>query len=838
MKLLKKISENNLRFIILVIAFLSLLLNIIAFENNFISKRMTTDDCLWIIEKGKDTSDTRMVITQIIKDGVADQAGIKDGDYLIGINGIVLNNTIDAMDVLNKYSNEYITYTIIRKGEIMEVKIWVYKFISYSFLIFWVIGLAFLFVGTIVGYSKPKEATSKLFFFFSIAASVGLIMYSGTSPVGAISPGMLSGWQKIFVLTINLFFITGMIFIPPLYVHLFSTFPVKVDFKRRRLFIILVYLVALLPGIGILFFGKMIDSSALSVIIFNIFPVIYFVAGTRFFRSSLKKVTDPALKKSLSIISKGFLLGGIGITYYLLYTKITNQPIFLINPLYLIPTILVIAVPISFGYSIMKYRILDTEFLVKKSLVFGIVTMGIIILYLVMVYFMNSYFKEVFKGNNQLLIITFIIIFTFSFDFVNKRAKAFVDKQFFRENYNYRKSLLEFSKDISYITNIEDLVNKIRDFLKDTVGIETFNLRVINQKYIKALDLSLNKEIDLLLRKILKNIPEAVLVNAFNVNEIGLTDTEKSVLKEISLIIPIYLKDEFLGALTFGMKHSGKAFSEEDIDLLKSFASQSAISLENTRLNYEQINKQKYEEEVNIAKRIQYSLLPDNDITHDRMDIAGYSEPAREIGGDFYDIIKLSDDRVLVAIADVSDKGIPAALYMSQVQAMLQFASQIFKSPMEILTEINKQIYDQLNNYSFVTILIAIFDVKNNSVKIARAGHTPLIRVRNCISDNIYTKGIGIGLDRQDIFNQNIEEIELDIKEGDIYYMYSDGVSEAMDEQRELFGSDKVEKIVAENCMESAEVIKAKLLNGLSDFRKSAAINDDITFVGIKIMKD
>lgn len=835
MKLFKNISENSRRFLILVLAFICLLLNIIAFENNFISKRMTTDDCLWIDTKDKDTSQIKLLITQIIKNGVADQAGLKDGDILVAINGIEFRNTVYAMDVLNRYSNEFITYTIIRNGELLDVKIWVYKFISYSFLIFWVIGLAFLFVGTIVGYSKPKEATSKLFFFFSCAASLGLILYSGTSPFGSINPSILSSWQKIIVTSMNISFVTGMIMIPPLYVHLFSTFPLRYDFKRRRLFLILIYVIAISPAvISIASGGK--NSAVINIVLISI-SVLYLFIGSIFFSKSVKKVTDPVLKKSLSIISKGFLIGGIGIVYYLLYTKINNQPVFLINPLYLIPTVLVIAIPISFGYSIMKYRILDTEFLVKKSLVFGIVTIAIILMYLVLVYFMNSYFKEIFKGNNQLLIITFIIIFTFSFDFVNKRAKAFVDKQFFRENYNYRKSLLEFSKDISYISNIEDLVSKIRDFLMNTVGIEAFNLRVINPIYIKSLDLS-HKEIDVLLKKILTGKQDAIIVNAFNVNEIGLTDSEKAQLKEISLIIPIYLKDELLGALTFGMKHSGKAFSEEDIDLLKSFASQSAISLENTRLNVEQINKQKYEDEVNIAKRIQYSLLPDNSIIHTKMDIAGYSEPAREIGGDFYDIIKLSDERVLVAIADVSDKGIPAALYMSQVQAMLQFASQIFTSPMEILTEINKQIYDQLNKYSFVTILIAIFDVKNNSVKVARAGHTPLIRVRDGKSENIYTKGIGIGLDRQDIFNNNIEEVNLELKEGDVYFMYSDGVSEAMDEKRELFGSNNVEKVVQDNCDNTPEMIKAKLLSELSDFRKSAAINDDITFVGIKIMRD
>lgn len=838
MKLFKNISENSLRLLILLIAFLCLILSIFAFENNFFSNRMTTDDCLWL-DKTDSLGHRYLVITQIIKDGVADKAGIQDGDLLIAINGISLGGSMSAMDILNQYRNEFITYTIIRNNEILDVKIWVYKFVSYGFLIFWIVGLGFLIVGTIVGYSKPKELTSKLFFFFSAAASIGLVMYSGTSPIGSIKMDDISQLQKIIITIVNLLFISGMVLIPPLYVHLFSTFPVKYEFKRRRLFILLIYGFVVIPVLFSLLFSqffKVTTSKYVSVYIMNILPVLYFLIGSRFFRKSQKKVTDPGLKKSLSIINKGFFLGGLGITYYLIFTLINNKPVFLINPLFLIPCILVIAIPISFGFSIMKYRIFDTEFIVKKSIVFSIVTIAIVLFYLVLVYFMNSYFKEVFKGSNQLLIITFIIIFTFSFDFVNKRAKAFVDKQFFRENYNYRKSLLEFSKDISYIANIEDLIDKIRSFLKDTVGIEFFNLRVISPKYVKALDLSLDKEVDLLLSKIIHfNNNDAVLVNAYNINEIGIDKSEIKLLKGINLIIPIHHKNELLGVLTFGNKSSGKAFSEEDIDLLKSFASQSAVSLENTRLNIEQINKQKYEEEVNIAKRIQNSLLPREASSHNKLLISGYSEPAKDIGGDFYDIINVSENRVLVAIADVSDKGIPAALYMSQVQAMLQFASKIFSSPKEILSEINVQIYDQLNKYSFVTILLALFDLENNKVHVARAGHTPLLRLRNGQIENIYSKGIGIGLDKQNIFNNNIEEFVLDILPDDTYLLYSDGVSESMNIQRELFGAERINEILASNTEATPDTIKTNLLSALESFRGNADVNDDITFAIIKI---
>ena len=166
MKIFNNISENNQRFFIVLIAFLCLLLSLIAFENNFFSKRMTTDDCLWI-DKVDSLGNHFLLITQIIPGGVADEAGIKDGDLLIAINGISLSQSTKAMDILNKFSSEYITYTVLRNDEIMDFKIWVYKFRNYNFLIFWIVGLGFLFVGAAVGYSKPKELTSKLFFFFS-----------------------------------------------------------------------------------------------------------------------------------------------------------------------------------------------------------------------------------------------------------------------------------------------------------------------------------------------------------------------------------------------------------------------------------------------------------------------------------------------------------------------------------------------------------------------------------------------------------------------------------------------------------------------------------------------
>jgi len=837
MNIIKKLSENNLRFFIVIIVFIFLLLNAIAFENNMFSNRMTTDDCLWTHKIDSLTKDTSIVISQIIPGGVADQAGLKDGDILLEINDTRCVNTAVAMNELNKYRNEFIYYTILRGNEIFKINIWVYKFISISFLIFWIIGNFFLIIGSIVGYSKPKELTTRLFFFLSCAASVGLVMYSGTNPAGTIYSSVMSKSQLFLIYTINISFALGMAFMLPLYVHFFLTFPYKYNFKYRKLLIISAYLI-----VTILLTVRMLripDANQNIIIqIINYIPILYFGLGTAIFFISFKKVSDPILKKSFRIIRNGFVIGGVGLIYYFVFIMINTVPFFLINPLYLLPNALLLAIPISFGYSIIKYRILDTEFIVKRSLVFSIVTLLIIILYLALVFLMNSYLKEILKGNNQLLIITFIIIFVFSFDYVNKYAKEIIDKQIFRENYNYRKLLLNFSKEISYITKIEDLIKNIKEFLQKTVGIEIFSFRVLNDVYIKALDLSRDKEIDNILKKIIVgNKSEPIQLNSIDINTLKLTENEKYYLsnQKISLLIPVNLLNENIGVLIFGSKSSGKAFSEEDIDLLKSFASQSAICIENSRLNSEQLKHQKYEEEVNVALRIQNSLLPSTDFVHENLEIESYSEPAKIIGGDFYDIIKVSDDKVFVSIADVSDKGIPAALYMSQVQAMFQFATQILESPKEILSEINKQIYEQFDKFSFVTILIILFDFKNNLLKVARAGHTPLILVKDNTVVNLYTKGIGVGLKQNDFFENTVEEKVYNLNKGDMYFMYSDGLSEAMDVEKNLYGSERIENLLINNYQKSLPEIKELLLKDLSKFRKNAQINDDITFTLIKI---
>lgn len=836
-------TENRLRFIFISAAIMFLVFSSVSFYNNMIARKMTTDDCLWEPVSGNSSKDSALYITQIIPGGVADEAGLRDLDILLAINGERFRGSSEAMYLLNKYSNEIITYTIIRNNVVYNVNIWVYKYFNILYLISWLLGFGFLSVGLMVGYSNPKELTSKLLFFLGCAASVGLI--SNSSPLGYYVPDLNTVSVKIIYLLTSIAFTSCFIVLAPLLLHFLLTFPHKYNFRHRKNILRLIYYVPFIYPSFITAYGLITGKGIkLNFSVFLVFLLTYLFIGMFFFIRSYLKVTEPTQKKSLRIINYGFLIGILGIGYNF-FLNLKQKPDFLVSPLLMFPCVLVLAIPVSFGFAIFKYRILDTEFVVKKGLVFGIVTTIIIGLYFLLIYALDNFLKGYVQVRSQFVTIAFILIFTFTFDYVNKRAKEFVDRLFYRERYNYRKSLLSFSRELSFISNINELLEKICDSVSTTMGIKVINLWLNDKTYYDMLDNnSLCKNFrdmenfaDTALNKLFRNNRLPVQLNESNLFEFNFSEEEKKLIKDnnISLSIPILLKNKLIGALNFGPKPSGKAYSDEDIDLLKAFAIQSAISFENSKLKIEEINKEKIEEELKIAKGIQTGLLPKEDFSIGKLDIAGYSEPAKIIGGDFYDLIKLSETKLLLVIGDVSGKGIPAALYMSKVQAMIQFASQMFENPRDILIEVNKQIFEQIDRKSFITMVIALFDLEKMSVKISRAGHNPVLFSKNGHIDILKNTGLGLGMEKGTFFEPNLDVTELNFTEGNLFLFYSDGLNEAMNIHKSEFGLDNVIKVISDNKTRPSKEIQASLLNAVGSFRGNAEQNDDITFVVVKV---
>ncbi len=209
-------------------------------------------------------------------------------------------------------------------------------------------------------------------------------------------------------------------------------------------------------------------------------------------------------------------------------------------------------------------------------------------------------------------------------------------------------------------------------------------------------------------------------------NPLFLVKQNRLIEEDVYSIIPMIVKSKVVGALLFGLKYSGSKFGGKDLELLTAAANQIAISLENARLYKTESEKIKIERDLDLARKIQQGLLPKCIPNLNGLDICGEMIPAMQVGGDYFDLIPISDTKLFVAVGDVSGKGLSASLYMTKLQTMIQISTKNSLSPKEILIEINKRLYDSIERNWFITMTLALFDTESNTVKFCRAGHMPL----------------------------------------------------------------------------------------------------------------
>jgi serine phosphatase RsbU (regulator of sigma subunit) len=257
----------------------------------------------------------------------------------------------------------------------------------------------------------------------------------------------------------------------------------------------------------------------------------------------------------------------------------------------------------------------------------------------------------------------------------------------------------------------------------------------------------------------------------------------------------------------------------------------------NLLLAFELADKLIAKDELGIAREVQLGLMPKEPPHNKFYDISCYSEAAREVGGDYYDFIinETAPDTVYTVIGDISGKGMAAALHMAQVQAVLHNLVGYNNSPKEILVLLNDNFIKIFKKGSFFTTMLACV-CHDGSIILARAGHTPLLhyskRENKCC--NVIPKGMGIGLSRNSIFENSLEEIKIQPEKGDVLVFYTDGVVEAMNDYMQEYGEELLKNIVLRNAGESPKRIQELILESISFFVGQSPAHDDLTMIVMK----
>jgi phosphoserine phosphatase RsbU/P len=301
------------------------------------------------------------------------------------------------------------------------------------------------------------------------------------------------------------------------------------------------------------------------------------------------------------------------------------------------------------------------------------------------------------------------------------------------------------------------------------------------------------------------------------------------------LAFPIYVKGQNIGTLAL-LKELPESFNKEMTKIVSTFSNQAGISIENFRLMEEALQNERYKEELKIAKMVQKSLLPTILEQDQDFDIAAFSESADEVGGDYYDTLRVDKHLISIIIADVSGKGTTAAFHMSQMKGIFHSLAQHDIEPSDFMVQANQALVYCLERGSFISATYFIINTQTKTVRYARAGHCPVLYY--CAdarsSEYLKDKGVALGMVRNKTYSSFIQSNAFQYKPGDIMVLYTDGVTEAKDGKGEEFGYERLANFVNEaNGMTPSE-IQNHLINKLYEFSGTSNIDDDYTTMIIK----
>ena len=331
---------------------------------------------------------------------------------------------------------------------------------------------------------------------------------------------------------------------------------------------------------------------------------------------------------------------------------------------------------------------------------------------------------------------------------------------------------------------------------------------------------------------VLKNQKPLIVEELSQDERFQVTEEEIKEIRSV-LCVPIWCRAKIIGILMMINKKSGEPFNSNDLRLLSIIAAQSGQFIRNSQLQEEALEKKRMEQELVLARRIQLSLLPEKEPVGFGLDVATYFSPAEEVGGDYYDYFPLRDQEIGIVIADVSGHGSPAAMMMTMVKGVLHSIIHTFISADQALHEINSILTRIIPKDIFITMQFLVFDIKKKILHFSNAGHNPLFfythKTRS--SEMVQLPGCALNLVPMSTF----KEKKISLNTGDLIFIYTDGVTESVNEKMEMFEENRLVEIVEKNVSQSSNTIIEHVKKELVTFTGKKPQADDILMIAIKV---
>jgi len=494
----------------------------------------------------------------------------------------------------------------------------------------------------------------------------------------------------------------------------------------------------------------------------------------------------------------------------------------------------------SIIYAIIRYQFLDVRLIVRQSVVYTISSAIVVGSYLLILSQFTKILQNIVGQDSALIPAAFIILALIFFQPIMNQVDNLLKKFFIKGKVDIRYVTQEIARELSSILDPEQLRNSAVKLLKDEMLIEKVRLCTKSESGNRFVLLAQGGDSspemvysgnDYLTTEMEKRNRPALL------DEYKSADADSPLMESLEkqgfqLLVPLTNRGVLEGFIALSNKISGYNYNYEDITTLNILSNQLVVALSNARLYKASLEKQRLEEELSLARQIQMDLLPKTLPHGDDFEFAAYSQPSRYVGGDFYDFLDTRRDNTGIVIADVSGKGMPAALMVSQIQAMFRSEARNTDSLVKILQNVNYLMATTTSSEKFVTVFYAEFNTQDKILHYSNAGHNyPIVINKDGECQFLIEGGLLMGA----FSDARYKEDSIHLQQGDLVFFYTDGINEAHGKDGEQYGEDRLIELIKNIRDLSAREITEKVVEDVQNFAVSDMPQDDMTVVALKL---
>jgi sigma-B regulation protein RsbU (phosphoserine phosphatase) len=303
-----------------------------------------------------------------------------------------------------------------------------------------------------------------------------------------------------------------------------------------------------------------------------------------------------------------------------------------------------------------------------------------------------------------------------------------------------------------------------------------------------------------------------------------------------AIVAPLVYKAKCLGVLIVVNADGKPKLTEKHLKVFSNIAEQSAFALYNEIVYREATEKKRLDHDIEIAREIQSILLPSDPPPIPGYQVSGINIPARQVSGDYFDYLVVDEHHTGVAIADVSGKGVPASLIMAMARSVIRSQAPDKIHPADVLHRVNRQLYPDIKEDMFISMIYLVLDSRTSDVTLARAGHDPPFLYRAATGDieRINPKGMALGIDSGEVFDRVCVDFQFTLETGDCLLLYTDGVSEALDQEGLEFGIARLVQGLQASAGGTADGVVSRITEDIKNFVGAVPQHDDITLIAIR----